>query len=63
MAGAPVNGLDWLGEWREGLQLTNEIKCLESLRPCLSLSLALGKKYKVIYLNRKDLHYLRNETN
>ena len=55
--------MDWLGEWREGLQLTNEMKCLESLRPCLSLSLALGKKYKVIYFNRIDLHYLRNETN
>ena len=44
-------------------RLTTYIKCLESLRPCLSLSLALGKKYKVIYLNRKDLHYWRNETN
>ena len=63
MAGELVNGLDWLGEWREGLQLTNEMKCLDSLRPCFSLSLALGKKYKVIYLNRKDLHYWRNETN
>ena len=46
--------MDWLGEWREGLQLTNEIKCLESLRPCLSLSCSREKVQSNLFKSKRS---------
>ena len=52
---------EWTG-WESGGKAYNLHK-MSGISQTLSLSLAIGKKYKVIYLNRKDLHYWRNETN